>query len=90
MKKMVMLETETDDKLEKLMEKTEPILAFQLSFFDENKNIHKVEVRNINFRDVMRHLQHRETVLITPEFPENRTTQARKQEQQTLWYIAHL
>jgi hypothetical protein len=90
MKKVLMLEAEKDGNLEKLVETTNPVVKFKLSFWDENQRIHSVEVRNINFQDLMRHLQHGESVLITPEFPEYCSTQTKRQEQEAPWYFVHL
>lgn len=84
-----MLEVEKDDKLEKRIEETNSILKFQLSFLGENQRIHKVEVKNINFQDLMRHFQHGESVLITPKFLENRSTPTGKQEHEAPWYFTH-
>jgi hypothetical protein len=90
MRKLLMLEEEKDDKLEKLVEKISPISKFKLSFLNENARIHQVEVRNINFQDLMRHLQHGESVIITPEFPGNYTILTKKQEEKAPWYFVHL
>lgn len=92
MKKMLILEEERGNMWEKTMVKENPVSGFKLRFLGKNESqmIHKVEVRKINFRDLMRHLRRGESVLITPKFRENSLTNAKKQEDQTLWYFAHI
>lgn len=89
---MLVLDDEEGSMWEKAMEKADPILGFKLRFLDTNENqvIHKVEVRNINFQDVMRHLQRGESVLITAKLPGNSLVHSKKHADLKLWYIAHV
>lgn len=91
MKKMSVL-AEEGGMWEKVMEKVDPILGFKVKFLGTNQNqmIHKVDVRNINFQDVMRHLQHGESVVITPKLLNNSSLNTKKQTKVDLWYIAHV
>jgi hypothetical protein len=90
--KKLLLEEERGNMWEKTMDKANPVSGFRLGFLgkDENQMIHKVEVRNINFQDLMRHLRRGESVLIIPKFRENSLTNAKKQEDRTPWYFAHI
>jgi DNA-directed RNA polymerase beta' subunit len=79
---------------EELEGKTIPkstVARFRLEYLNNNENqaIHKVEVRNINFMDLMRHLKKGESVLITPELLKDSLTQIKNQNQ-TPWYFAHM
>lgn len=92
MKEMLILEEEKGNVPEELMEKIVPtstVLRFRLLFLNdnENKTIHKVEVRNINFQDLIRHLKRGESVFIIPKLLGNSSKHAKKQEDQTLWYF---
>lgn len=96
MKKMLILEEEEEkgDMTEELMEKMVPtstVRRFRLLFqnHNENKTIHKVEVRNLNFQDLMRHLQRGESVFIIPKLLGN-SSKHTKQEDRTPWYFAHM
>lgn len=91
---MLISEEETGKMPEELMEKVVPasaVLRFRLLFLKngENKTIHKVEVRSINFRDLMRHLKRGESVFITPKLLRSSSKHAKIQEDQTLCYFAH-
>jgi len=71
------------------MEKANLVSGFRLRFLneDEGQTIHKVDVRNINFQDLMRHLLRGESVLITPKL--NSSDDANKQD----WaksYVTHI
>lgn len=101
MKEMLILEEEEKGNIpEELMEKvvqTSTVLRFRLQFLDNNENkikenrtIHKVEVRNLNFQDLMRHLQRGESVLIIPKLLGNSSRHAKKQGDRTPWYFAHM
>jgi DNA-directed RNA polymerase beta' subunit len=79
---------------EELEGKTIPkmtVARFRLEYLNngENKATHKVEVRNINFLDLMRHLKKGESVLITPE-PLKDSLMQIKNQKQTPWYFAHM
>jgi hypothetical protein len=90
---MLRLEEEKRGNMwEKTMDKVDPISGFRLRFLgdDGSQLTHKVEVRNINFQDLMRHLRHGESVLITPKFRENSLTNTKKQEDRTPWYFTHI
>lgn len=74
---------------EKAMEKANTFLGFRLGFLDktESQVIHKVEVRNINFQDLMRHLQRGELIFITPTFQEDFSAHTRKYVNRDSWYL---
>jgi hypothetical protein len=65
------------------------VLRYELQFFDneDSQIVHKVEVRNVDFHDVVRHLQQGDSVLITPKFQENSTRKLRQN--RTPWYFTH-
>jgi hypothetical protein len=90
MKKTLLLEEERGNMWKKTMEKANSALRFELRFLDNNERqgIHKIEVRNINFQDLMRHLQRGESVLITPELLENSSTNMKKKNRGP-WYFVH-
>jgi hypothetical protein len=92
MKRVSLLEEERGNMWKKTMEKANLVSGFKLRFLGkyENKMIHKVEVRNINLQDLMRHLRSGESILITPKFRENSSTDAQKQEDRTPWYFARM
>jgi len=83
-------EDETELELsEKVMEKINVVQGFKLLFLDGNKTIHQVEVRKINFQDLMRHLQQGESILITPKLQKNFSTPTVKREERAPWYFTH-
>lgn len=95
MKEMLILEEEKANTSEELMEnavKASPVLRFRLLFLDGNKDraIHKVDVKNLNFQDLMRHLQRGESVLIIPKLLENSLETAEKGDDQSPWYFARM
>jgi hypothetical protein len=96
MKEMLILEEEEKGNMpEELMEKVVPtstVLRFRLLFINnnENKTIHKVEVRNLNFQDLMRHLQRGESVFIIPKLLGNSSKHMKNHEDRTPWYVAHI
>jgi hypothetical protein len=92
MKKTLLLEEERGSMWEKIMEKANLVSGFRLRFLgkDESQMVHKVEVRKINFQDLMRHLLRGESVLITPKLKENSSEDAKKLEDRTPWYFAHI
>ena len=93
MKRVLVLEEEKPSMWEKVMEKANPLRGFKLSFLCKLSNgcqeVHRVEVRNINIQDIMRHLQHGESVLITPKLQEDSAIDAKRQKDQTSWYFTH-
>ncbi len=93
MKGMLLLkEEERGNVWEKTMEKADPVSGFKLRFLGngESRLIHKVEVRNINVQDLIRHLRHGESVLITPKFREDSLTSMEKHRNRTHWYFTHI
>jgi hypothetical protein len=92
MKKTLLLEEERGNMWEKTMEKANLVSGFRLRFLgkDESQMMHKVEVRKINFQDLMRHLLRGESVFITPKLKENSSEDAKKREDRTPWYFAHI
>jgi len=93
MKRALVLEEEKPGMWEKVMEKANPLRGFKLSFLYKLSNgcqeVHRVEVRNINIQDIMRHLQHGESVLITPKLQKDSAIDAKRQKDQALWYFTH-
>ncbi|MEM3459464.1 MAG: hypothetical protein QXW63_00030 [Candidatus Bathyarchaeia archaeon] len=75
---------------EKVIEKISVIQGFKLLFLNGNKSIHQVEVRRINFQDLMRHLQQGESILITPKLQKEFSVTMMKREEQAPWYFTHL
>jgi len=96
MEKMLILEEEEKGNIpEKFMRNvtlTSAALRFMLLYLnnDDNQTIHKVEVRNVNFQDLMRHLQRGESVFITPELLGNSSKHTKKQKDRTPWYFPHI
>jgi hypothetical protein len=93
MKRMLILK-ENGVVSEELVGKAIPatnIQRFKLLFMnnDESQRIHKVEVRNINFQDLMRHLKQGESVCITPELLGDPSVHTKKQDRAS-WYFAHI
>jgi len=84
------LEEEEMEDSEKLVMETNSIWGFKLLFLNGDKSIHQVEVRKINFQDLMRHLQNGESVLITPKLKEQSLTTKKLHEEQAPWYFTHL
>jgi hypothetical protein len=95
MKETLIIEEEKGNIPEELMEKVVPtsaVLRFRLLFLNnnENKTIRKVEVKNLNFQDLMRHLQRGESVFIIPKLLGDSSKDTKKQENRAPWYFAHL
>jgi hypothetical protein len=96
MEKMLELKEEEKGNIpEKFMQNAIPTsaaLRFMLLYLnnDDNQTIHKVEVRNINFRDLTRHLQRGESIFITPELLEKSSKHTKKQKDRTPWYFNHI
>jgi hypothetical protein len=94
-KERLILEEERGNIPEELLEKVVPPSAmqrFRLLFLNNNKNrtIQKVEVKNLNFQDLMRHLHRGESVYITPKLLGDSSKETKKQEDRSPWYFAHL
>ncbi len=91
---MLMFEEEIEEEkgsIPEMMENEYTIAGFRIQFLnDENEMhfLHKVEVRNINFQDLMRHLRHGESVLITPKLQESSI--GMKKYDQIPWYFTHI
>jgi hypothetical protein len=84
------LEEEEIGYSEKMVMETDSIWGFKLLFLNGDKSVHQVEVRKINFQDLMRHLQNGESVLITPKLKEQSLTTKKLREGQAPWYFTHL
>jgi hypothetical protein len=94
-KEMSIIEEEKGNIPEELVKKavqTSAVLRFRLLFLsnNENKTIQKVEVKNLNYQDLMRHLQRGESVFIIPKLLEDSSKDTKKQEDRAPWYFAHL
>jgi hypothetical protein len=90
MKSVQALIREEEGKIPKTVEHSSPVLRYELQFLskDDSQTVHKVEVRSVDFHDVIRHLRQGDSVLITPKLQENLT---KKQRQNcTPWYFAHM
>lgn len=92
MKNMLLIEEEKGNTWEKTMEKANQLSGFMLRFLgrDAGQKIHKVEVRNIDFQDLMRHLRLGQSVLIIPKPNGHALENARKQEHRAPWYFTHI
>ncbi len=92
MKSMLLIREEIGNAWQKTMEKAEPISGFTLRFLgtDAGQTIHKVDIRNINFQDLMRHLRCGESVIITPKPNGHTLDNVRKQENRAPWYFTHI
>jgi hypothetical protein len=61
----LMLEEERPSEVK---EDSDLVLRYELQFLgDDERAVHKVEVRSINFQDIIRHLRQGDSVLITPK-----------------------
>jgi len=91
MKRALALKLEEEEMgcSEKMVMETNSIWGFKLQFLNGDKSIHQVEVRKINFQDLMCHLQKGESVLIAPKSTKH-FSNMEKHEKQGLWYIAHI
>jgi hypothetical protein len=89
MKKMLAFEKEEGIKPE-IMHAPLSLHGYTLQFLSENERqpIHKVEVRKVNFQDIMRHLRQGDSVLIKPKLHEN--SNKTKKRDQALWYFTHI
>lgn len=94
-KEMLIIEEERGNIPEELLEKVVPpstMLRFRLLFLNNNENgtVQKVEVKNLNFQDLMRHLRRGESVFITPKLLGDSSKEMKKQEDRSPWYFTHL
>jgi hypothetical protein len=66
------------------------VLGYEMQFLsnDGSQNVHKVQVRSINFQDVIRHLRQGDSVFITPKLAED--LDKKKKQDQGFWYFTHL
>jgi hypothetical protein len=90
MKNVQALILEEEGKITKDIEHSSLVLHYELQFFtnDDSQAIHKVEVRSVDFYDVIRHLRQGESVLITPKLQENLTKKQRQDRKP--WYFMHM
>lgn len=92
MKKTLILKDKgiTSEELAGKVIPTSNILKFRVLFMnnDDSHRIQKVEVRNINFLDLMRHLKRGESVCITPELLGESLNH--QKEDRTPWHIDHI
>jgi hypothetical protein len=89
MKRMVM-QNDEEGIIPELMDDSTSILGYKLEYLNVNQSqiIHKVEVRNINIQDIVRHLRRGESVLITPKLQENSNVKTRNKAHSS-WYFTH-
>jgi len=89
MKSVQALILEEEGKTPKTMEHCDPVIRYDLQFLinDGSHTVHKVEVRNVDFHDVIRHLRQGDSVVITPKLQENLTKKQRQD--RSTWYFAH-
>jgi hypothetical protein len=89
MKSVQELKLEEEGTIPKTVENYVLVLHYELQFFSKEKKkiIHKVEVRNLDFHDVIRHLRQGDSVLITPKLRENSTKKLRQDHRP--WYFTH-
>jgi hypothetical protein len=88
-KTLLIQDDERGNISERLIENTNLLVGFSLLFLaNEGRPTRKVEIRRINFQDIMRHLQYGESVLITPKLREDFSANARTQNREP-WYFTH-
>jgi hypothetical protein len=87
MKRMV-VQNEQEGVIPELMGDSTSISGYKLEYLNENQSqiIHKVEMKNINIQDILRHLRLGESVLITPKLHENSNAKSRNARP---WYFTH-
>jgi hypothetical protein len=86
---LILQDEERADIPEESVKDTNCVVGFRLVFLgDRGQAIRKMEIRQINFQDVIRHLQHGDSVLITPKL-ENSETCLRSQDMEP-WYFSHV
>ena len=81
---------EEEGNLSKVAESSNPVLGYRLQFLSNNETqtVHKVEVKSVDFHDVIRHLRQGDSVLITPKLQENLTKKQRQN--RAPWYFTHV
>jgi hypothetical protein len=90
--KMIVMKEDKPTVWEKTMEKANSIIGFKISFLggNEDRKFRKVEVRKVNFQDLMRHMWRGESVLITPKLLENSSIIEKKGKNRAAWYFTHM
>jgi hypothetical protein len=90
MKSVQALILEEEGKIPDAAEYSRLVPRYELQFLsnDDSQTVHKVEVRRVNFQDIMRHLGQGNSVLITPKLQENSTKKQRQD--RTPWYFTHM
>lgn len=90
MKSVRSLTYEEEEKVSEGIEGSNLVLGYVLQFLSkgESLTVHKVEVRSVNFQDVIRHLRQGDSVLITPKLKED-LDKKRKQDQEP-WYFTRM
>jgi hypothetical protein len=90
-KKLLLLQNEESGNIPQgFMKNTNRVVGFSLVFLGNGgRPIRRTEIRNINFQDVMRHLQHGDSVLITTKLMKDSEDYVKKQEQDP-WYFSHV
>ncbi len=63
-------------------------MKFKILYLENGQVVHKVEVRNVNYMDLRRHLHAGETVEIVPEFTDYEAKHASHGE--SPYYVTHL
>ena len=87
---LVLQDEERGNIPESFVENTDRVIGFSLVFLGKKgQAIRKMEIRNINFQDVIRHLQYGDSVIITPKFLRTSEMHSKKQEQ-VPWYFPHV
>jgi hypothetical protein len=93
MKKIALLNEEEGNipDMPEMIENAKPVSGFRLQFLSENERQvpHKVDVRCINMRDLLRHLRQGESVLITPKLQEDFSVAAKRLDREA-WYFTHM
>jgi hypothetical protein len=78
-----------EEKVSEVMEESDLVLRYELQFLSNNEQtVHKVEVKGVNFQDIIRHLRQGDSVLITPKFQED--LHNNKGKDQRPWYFMRM
>jgi len=77
-----------EEKGSEVTEGSDLVIGYELQYLsnDGSQGVHKVEVRTINFQDLIRHLRQGDPVLITPKLHLHR----KKRQDQAPWYFVHM
>ncbi len=80
---------EEEEKVSEAGEGSNLVLGYELQFLskDESLTVHKVEVRSVNFQDVIRHLRQGDSVLITPKLED---ADKKRKQYQAPWYFTRM